>query len=131
MKTVRTIRQMASLLCIPLVVALAGCISQQTAASSPEGKLLQAAEQYARDLKDQDKLPGYSSKEHGRVIAMAPWTGGDVSYPASVTVRAWKKGDDTMYCYDLVKDSPQSTWQLTKATHLDKQKKLIDQLYPK
>ena len=131
MKTERKIRQLAPILCIPLAVVLAGCISRQTAGSSPEGKLLQDAEQYARDLKDQDKLPGYGSKEHGRVIAMAPWTSGEVSYPASVTVRAWKKGDETMYCYDLVKDSPQSTWQLTKATHLDKQKKLIDQLYPK
>jgi hypothetical protein len=131
MKTERKIRQFTLVLCIPLAMVLAGCISQQTAASSAEGKLLQDAERYARELKDQDKLPGYGSREHGRVIAMAPWTGGDVSYPATATVRAWKRRDETMYCYDLVKDSPQSTWQLTKATHLDKHSKLIDQLYPK
>lgn len=131
MKTQRIISQLASFFCIPLAIALAGCISPITAARSDKGKLLQEAEQYASDLKRQDKLPGYSSNEHGRVIVRAPWDGGHVSYPASVTLRAWKEGDRTKYCYDLVKDDPQSTWQLTKASHLDRHNKLIDQLYPK
>jgi hypothetical protein len=131
MKTVRRIRQIASLLCIiPVAVLLAGCISQQTVARSAEGNLLQDAEQYVRNLSHRGKLPGYSGKELDRVIAMAPWTGEEVSYPASVVVQAWKQGDDTMYRYDLVKNSPQSGWQLTKATHLDNQSDFIAQLYP-
>ena len=130
MKTVRRIRQIVSLLCIPLAVALGGCISQQTVARSAEGNLLQDAEQYVRNLSRQGKLPGYSNKELDRVIAMAPWMGEEVSYPASVMVQVWKEGDETMYRYDLVKDSPQSGWQLTKATHLDKQSDFIAQLYP-
>src|SRR5215831_7774805 len=128
MKTKLTLRQSAMFLCIPLGILLAGCISQQTAARSSKGKLLQEAEQYASDLKRQDKLPGYASQERGRVIASAPWTGGEVSYPASVMVRAYKEGDNTTYRYYLVKDSPESTWELTKATHLDGHDKLIDQL---
>jgi hypothetical protein len=127
MKTVRKIRQIVLLLCIPAV--LAGCISQQTVTRSAEGNLLQDAEQYTRNLNHQGKLPGYTGKELDQVIAMAPWTGGEISYPASVTVHVWKVGDETMYSYDVVKDSPQSAWQLTRATHLDKQNKLIADLY--
>jgi hypothetical protein len=130
MKTVRRIRQIASMLCIPLAAVLAGCISQQTVARSPEGNLLQDAEQYVRNLSHQGKLPGYGSKELDRVIAMAPWMGSEISYPASVMVQVWKQGDETMYRYDLVKDSPRSAWQLIKATHLDKQSEFIAQLYP-
>jgi hypothetical protein len=130
MKTVRKIRQIASLICIPLALVLAGCISQQTVTRSAEGNLLQDAERYVRTLNHQGKLPGYRGKELDQVIAMAPWMGQEVSYPAPVTVQAWKAGDETMYCYDLVKDSPQSGWQLTKATHLDRQNKLIADLYP-
>jgi hypothetical protein len=130
MKTKLTQRQSALLLCIPLGILLAGCVSQQTAARSSKGKLLQDAEQYASDLKGQDKLPGYASQEHGRVIASAAWSGGEVSYPASVMVRAYKEGDETTYRYDLLKDSPESAWQLTKATHLDRHDKVIDELYP-
>jgi hypothetical protein len=131
MKTLRKIRQIAPLLCIPVALILAGCISQQTVTRSAEGNLLQDAEQYARNLNHQGKLPGYTGKDLDQVIAMAPWTGGEVSYPASVTVHVWKVGDETIYSYDLVKDSPQSAWQLTKATHLDQQNKFIADLYPR
>src|SRR5689334_376736 len=99
MKTVRKIRQIASLLCIAVTVVLTGCVSQQAVTRSAEGNLLQDAEQYVRNLNHQGKLPGYSSKELDQVIAMAPWTGGELSYPASVTVQVWKEGDDTMYSY--------------------------------
>jgi hypothetical protein len=123
-------RQFATFLGLFSAIILTGCISQQTAAHSAKGQLLQEAERYTSDLKGQDKLPGYSSNERGRVIASAPWKGGNVSYPASVFVRAWKEGDETIFCYDLVKDTPESNWQLTRATHLDKDKKLIAQLFP-
>jgi hypothetical protein len=129
MNTVQKIRQMAALVCIAVAVVLTGCVSHQTVARSDEDKLLQDAERYVRNLNHQGKLPGYSSKELDQVIAMAPWTGGEVSYPAPVTVQAWKAGDETMYCYELVKENPQSSWQLTKATHLDRQNKLIADLY--
>jgi len=131
MKTVRKIRQISSLLCISVAVVLTGCVSQQSVTRSAEGDLLQDAEKYVRNLNHQGKLPGYTSKELDQVIAMAPWRGGEISYPASVTVQVWKEGDDSMYCYDVVKEGPQAGWRLKKATHLDTQNKLIADLYPK
>lgn len=119
-------------LCVLVVVVLTGCISpEETASGSPKGKLLKEAGEFASDLKAHDKLPGYSSNEHGRLITSAAWKGGHVSYPATVTVRAWKEGDDTTYCYALVKDNPESNWQLTKVTHLDKSDQVIEQFVPK
>lgn len=112
------------------LAGVTGCVSEK-AAHSPQALLLQDAEQYASDLKSHDKLPGYSSSEHGRVIVSTRWKGGEVDYPASVTVRATKRGDKTVYRYELIKNSPEATWDLTEATHLDKHSKLIDQLYPK
>jgi len=132
MKAQRTaVKRLAASLGIFLVAVFAGCINPETAARSPKAELLQDAERYALDLKAQDKLPGYSSKEHGKVIASAPWNGGNVSYPASVTVRAWKQGDETTYCYAFVKNSPVSIWHLSQATHLDKHDNVLEQLYPK
>jgi hypothetical protein len=89
MKTLRTvIRRIPRTVCALLLVGVIGCASQQTAARSPKGELLREAEEYALDLKAHNKLPGYRSNEHGRVIASAPWEHGDVVYPATVTVQA-------------------------------------------
>jgi hypothetical protein len=76
-------------------------------------------------------LPGFTRAEHGRMIASVPWTGGDVSYPAAVTVRAWKQGDDATYCYELVQETQQSSWHLVKAARRDKHDKEVQRLLPK
>ncbi len=110
---------------------LAACTTGKSAAGSAKGKLIKEAEEYASGLRASGKLPGFSSNEHGREITSALWKGGDVSYPATVTVRAWKEGDDTTYCYSLVKNTPASAWQLTSATHLDSHDQVIEQLLPK
>jgi len=98
---------------------------------SEKGQLLQDAERYVSELKQQDKLPGYSSTEHGNLIAMAPWHGGEVTYPASVMVRAYKRGDESTYCYALMKNTSESTWRLVEGTRLDKHDKVTEQLFPK
>jgi len=111
--------------CVLVAVIASGCVSQEAA-------LLRDADRYTSELKEQDKLPGYSSTEHGRSIASAPLHVGHVSYPASVTVRAWKEGDESTYWwYDLVKDTPESSWRLVKAARLDKDDKVVEQLFPK
>jgi hypothetical protein len=114
-----------------LILLLTAGVSPQTFGQSPQAKLLQDAEKFASDLKKQDKLPGYSSTNHGRVTASAPWSGGSVSYPATVTVRATKDGDPSTFVYVLVRDSAQSAWRLTKATQLEKDGKVIAELFPK
>ncbi len=124
-------RELAGLLCVLVSIVLTGCVSQETAARSPKGRLLQDAEAYVAGLKQQDELPGYTRAEHGRMIASAAWGGGGVSYPASVTVRAWKQGDDSTYCYELVQETPESPWQLVKAARLDKHDKEVPLLLPK
>ncbi len=111
---------------------LTGCTSPEKAvARSAKGELLKEAGLYASNLKANGKLPGYSSHEHGRLITSALWKSGHVSYPAAVSVRAWKEGDETTYCYELEKDTPDSSWHLTKADHLDRNGKVIEELYPK
>jgi hypothetical protein len=113
------------------LTGLTGCLNVKAAAQSPQAKLLQEAEQYVSEQRAQDKLPGWRSTEHGRDIASAPWRGGNVSYPAWVIVRAWKAGDESTYWYELVKDTPESSWRLVEATHLDKHDKVIEPLFPK
>ncbi len=112
-------------------LVLTSCVNPESAGRSPKGKLLQDAERYATELKQQDKLPGYRSTEHGSVIARAAWNGGAVSYPASVTVLARKDGDNSTYCYDLTKDTTESSWRLVKATRLDDHDRVIEQMLPK
>jgi len=126
-------QQLAWFLCLFVAFVITGCVSQETAAKSPKGKLLQDADSYVSELKEQGKLPGFSSTEHVtvRLIASAPWKGGDVSYPAPVMVRIWKQGDDSTYYYALVKDTQEAPWRLTKATLCDKHDKVIERLFPK
>lgn len=117
-------------LCLLVGLFLTGCISQETAARSPKGKLLQDAERYVSEQRAQDRLPGWRSTEHGRVITSAPWPGAKVTYPASVTVRAWKDADDSTYWYRLQKDAPEAAWRLVEGTRLDKDNKVVEQLLP-
>lgn len=122
---------LAWLLGAALAVVVTGCASQQAAVRSPKAQLVQDAEKYVSELKAQDKLPGYSSAENGKLIALAPFDRGHVSYPASVTVRAWKQGDDSMYCYTLEKHTKDSPWRLVRAIRLDNHGKVTEQFYPK
>jgi hypothetical protein len=132
MKTLlRYLRQATPCLCTTLLIALTACTTDESAARSAKGQLVKEAGEYASDLRAQGKLPGFKAGEHGREIAEAAWNGGQVSYPATVTVRAWKHGDDGTYCYTLVKDTPAAAWQLTDATHLDKAGRLVEELLRK
>jgi hypothetical protein len=101
-------KRLAQMISLLLVGIVAGCVGPKAAERSAQGKLLQDAERYVSELREQNKLPGFSSNEHGRLIARAPWRGGEVSYPASVTIRAWKEGADSHYCYALAKEDQQA-----------------------
>ncbi len=125
------VRWVAPCLGIPVAIALAACTTETSGPRTAKGNLIREAGEYVSDLRAHGKLPGFSGNEHGREIASAPWKGGDVSYPATVSVRAWKEGDPSTYCYTLVKDAPQSPWQLTKAIRADSNEKLLEQLLPK
>jgi hypothetical protein len=115
-----------------LAVGTIGWVTPSNFGRTDKGKLLQDAEKYASGLKKEDKLPGFNHSEHGHLITSVPWVGGPVSYPAHVTVRAWKDGDESAYyTYDLDKESPDANWKLLKAEHLDKDDKMIEKLYPK
>ncbi len=103
-----------------LLLLASGCANPDVRRSE-QGRLLRDAERYASELKDRDRLPGYGGTEHGHMIASAPWRAGRVSYPAQVTIRAWKDGDDSTYVYSLVKDSAESSWHLVDAARLDAQ----------
>jgi len=114
-------------LCPLVVFVFTGCVATGT----PKAKLLEDAGTYVSELKAQNKLPGLTTTEHWRLIASAPWKGGEVSYPASVIVRVWKQGDESTYYYALVKDTQEAPWSLAEATRCDKHDKVIEQLFPK
>jgi hypothetical protein len=114
-------RIMAALLTAAVV---AGCVSEKTVQQSAEGQLLQDAEKYVSGLRQKNQLPGFNSTEHGRIIAAAPWSGGEVTYPTTVIVRAWKKGpgregERETYRYELAKETPQAPWRMLGARSLD------------
>lgn len=124
-------RAVRFLVSVVAAIFLTGCVNQKTMAASSKGKLLEDATSYIAALKQQGKLPGASSTEHGKFIAAIPWKGKDVSYPASLGVRLWKEGDDSMYYYALVRDTPEASWRLAEAAHCDKHDNVIEQLLPK
>jgi hypothetical protein len=112
-----------------LITLLEGCASPESAARGQQGKMLQSAVQHFAQLKQQDRLPGIRREEHGSLTTKAlPLREGDISYPASVTIRATKKGDDSTYSYGLLKESESSPWQLVKASRLGKDGKLLEEL---
>ena len=124
----RMAKLLAWLLCPLGAFLFTGCV----AIGTPKAKLLEDAGTYVSELKAQNRLPGFTSTEHSRLIASTPWKGGgEVSYPASVTVRVWKQGDDSTYYYALVKDTQEAPWRLAEATRCDKNDKVIEQLFPK
>ncbi len=124
-------KRLAQIMSLLTAGMLAGCVGPKAAERSAKGKLLQDAEKYVSELREQNKLPGFSNNEHGRLIAATPWRGGEVSYPASVTIRAWKDGEKSPYCYALVKNDQQASWQVVSATRLDNHGKVIDELSTK
>ncbi len=115
---------------MPVVLAglVAGCAGPKAAQRSAKGQLLQGAERYVSELREHNQLPGFNSAEHGRLVAAAPWAGGDVSYPTSVTVQAWKQGQEACYRYELTKDSPQASWHLVAATRLNSDGRVVEDL---
>ena len=123
----RTPRLLAWFMCPLAALLLTGCVATGT----PKAKLLEDADRYVSELMAQNKLPGFSSTEHGKLIVSAPWKGGEVSYPASVTVRVWKQGDDSTYYYDLVKATNEAPWRLAEAIRCNKNDKVIERLLPK
>ncbi len=131
MKTLRLTKQVAPYVCFLFLIVVTACTTENSTARSTKGKLVKEAGEYASALKAEGKLPGFSSNEHGREIASAAWKGSLVSYPAEVTVRAWKQGDESTYCYTFVKDMPDSAWQLTKAIRADKNETVLEQFLPK
>src|SRR6188474_412091 len=117
-----------------LITLLGGCaspesVSPESAARGQQGKLLQSAVRHFAQLKQQDRLPGIRREEHGSLTSKAlPLREGEVSYPASVTIRATKNGDNSTYSYGLLKESESSPWQLVKASRLDQDGKLLEEL---
>jgi hypothetical protein len=105
---------------------LIGCVATGT----PKVKLLEDAGTYVFELMAQNRLPGFNSTEHGKLIASAPWKGGEVPYPASVIVRVWKQGDDSIYDYALRKDTQEAPWRLAEATRWDRNDNVIEHLFP-
>ncbi len=117
--------------CAAIALGLTACATKVNPAVTPHGQLVQDAEQYVSQLRQENKLPGFSSAEHGRVIAAAPWDEGEVSYPAKVIVRAWKSVDNSAYSYTLVKDSADAPWRMTAAARLSSTGKQVEDLTPK
>ena len=124
-------RAVVRIMALFLVGTVAGCVGPKAAERSAKGKLLQDAERYVTEQREQNKLPGFSSTDHGRLIAATAWHGGTVSYPALVTVRAWKAGEKPEYRYELAKNDQDAPWQLLSATRQDKAGKVVEQLLSK
>ena len=85
---------------------------------------------FLRDLKDNGRLPGVSTDEHGMLKSgsedkEAP-TG---SYPVSRTFYFTKNNDSNQYCYTVVQTSSNSNWQLQKAWRSDASGKVVEE-YP-
>ena len=107
---------------------LTGCAGPKAAWRSEKGNLVRDAERYISELRAQDKLPGVSSGEHGRLTAAVAGGEDGVKYPATVTVQLWKQGEASPYNYDLQKDEPQASWRLTSATRLDENGHVVEEL---
>ncbi|MDB6113005.1 MAG: hypothetical protein JWR69_4755 [Pedosphaera sp.] len=130
--------------CILGAVLLAGCASPSTvaerkeqraaekAAKTPYGRLIAEGAAYLNWLTQQDKLPGIRRNDHGS-IASAPEVLGEgaVTYPATVVFSLTKDRDPSAYEYTLLKPDPTAAWQLVKATRMDRNGRVLEDLLAK
>ncbi len=123
--------QIKCMMALIMAGIVAGCAGPKAAQRSAKGQLLQDAERYVSELREHNSLPGFSGSEHGRLIAAAPWAGGSVSYPLSVSVQAWKEGQTASYRYELAKAAAQAPWHLVGAARLDTGGRVVEDLLAK
>lgn len=83
---------------------------------SPRGALVADALEFLTDLRAAGKLPGCGKDEHGSVeLATNTLKKEKADYPFAWTFHATKQGSRDAFYYTVVRETPESAWQLQRA----------------
>jgi hypothetical protein len=126
---------MNQLLLLVAIVLLAGCAgpkngTPEAIARSPQGKHLESATKCCAELMFQGKLPGVAKDELGSLETEAIPCDSPFSFPASVRIHITKK-DGSEYSYTFRQDAAASAWRLASASRVNKDGRVLEELFPK
>lgn len=88
------------------------------------GTILKSGMEYLSQLRQEGRLPGVGTNEHGHAYI----NGRLNSYPYSLTMQLTKEGETSVYHYAITKVSRNSTWQLKRAWQTDSNGHFIQEL---
>jgi hypothetical protein len=74
-----------------------------------------SAEAYLINLKKENKVPGFSAREHGQLTASLTSRDLDTEFPTSSSFTSTKQGDSSTYHYVVFRASLESAWKLQRA----------------
>lgn len=91
--------------------------------SQEEGRIiLKAATDYLSQLRQEGRLPGHTTNDHGIVSI----SGTMLYYPYSLTIR-FKEGEASTNTYTIVQINKDSPWQLKRAWQTDSNDQIIQE----
>ena len=99
----------------------------------PGGRLWTEAVQFLKSLKDNNRLPGWSRGEHGKILFQTYLSDlqkaiGDFEpYPFSKTLVVNKNSDHSIYHYIVVRESKDASWKLEKAWRTSRNGRIVEE----